>query len=55
MIRRIGAPAPSVGAHGDRFVAADRPLEERELTALWLLGRVPPSVLPWPLVRRGAQ
>lgn len=53
MIRRIGAPAPSVGVHGDRFDAADRPLEERELTALWLLGRVPASVLPWPLVRAG--
>ena len=29
------------------------PLVEAELTALWLLGRVPASVLPWPLLRAG--
>ncbi|MYD66549.1 MAG: DUF2851 family protein [Chloroflexi bacterium] len=29
------------------------PLRERELVALWLLGRVPEGVLPWPLLRPG--
>lgn len=29
------------------------PLQERELVALWLLGRVPAGVLPWPLLRAG--
>ena len=29
------------------------PLQERELVALWLLGRVPEGVLPWPLLRPG--
>lgn len=29
------------------------PLAEGELTALWLLGRVPDAVLPWPLLRPG--
>ncbi len=29
------------------------PLAESELTALWLLGRVPEAVLPWPLLRAG--
>ena len=29
------------------------PLAERELTALWLLGRVPQRALPWPLLRAG--
>ncbi len=28
-------------------------LAEHELTALWLLGRVPEAVLPWPLLRAG--
>jgi len=28
-------------------------LEERALVALWLLGRVPPGLLPWPLLRPG--
>jgi hypothetical protein len=37
-------PSPAVGA----------PLAERELTAAWLLGRVPPALLaPWTLVRAG--
>lgn len=31
----------------------DTALAEHELTALWLLGRVPASVLPWPVVRWG--
>ena len=30
-----------------------RSLAEHELVALWLLGRVPASVLPWPLLRAG--
>ena len=29
------------------------PLQERELVALWLLGRVPEGLLPWPLLRAG--
>ena len=29
------------------------PLQERELVALWLLGRVPAELLPWPLLRAG--
>ena len=29
------------------------PLRERELVALWLLGRVPAELLPWPLLRAG--
>ena len=29
------------------------PLQERELVALWLLGRVPEDLLPWPLLRAG--
>ena len=29
------------------------PLQERELVALWLLGRVPDGLLPWPLLRAG--
>ncbi|MCY3655933.1 MAG: DUF2851 family protein, partial [Chloroflexi bacterium] len=28
-------------------------LQERELVALWLLGRVPAELLPWPLLRAG--
>ncbi len=28
-------------------------LQERELVALWLLGRVPEGLLPWPLLRAG--
>ena len=28
-------------------------LREHELVALWLLGRVPPELLPWPLLRPG--
>lgn len=33
--------------------AAAAPLAERELVALWLLGRAPPAALPWPLLRPG--
>ncbi|MDO9445942.1 MAG: DUF2851 family protein, partial [Dehalococcoidia bacterium] len=33
--------------------AAPDDLEEATLTALWLLGRVPAEVLPWPLLRPG--
>lgn len=33
--------------------SAEAPLAEAELTALWLLGRVPLAVLPWPLIRAG--
>jgi hypothetical protein len=29
------------------------PLQERELVALWLLGRAPAELLPWPLLRAG--
>ena len=32
---------------------AAAPLQERELVALWLLGRVPAELLPWPLLRAG--
>ncbi|GMU40429.1 MAG: hypothetical protein AMXMBFR23_12950 [Chloroflexota bacterium] len=31
----------------------DSGLEEAEVTALWLLGRVPAAALPWPLLRAG--
>ncbi len=31
----------------------EAPLAEHELTSLWLTGRVPASVLPWPLLRAG--
>ena len=33
--------------------SAVAPLQERELVALWLLGRVPEGLLPWPLLRAG--
>ena len=36
-----------------RVATPARPLRERELVALWLLGRVPPDLLPWPLLRAG--
>jgi hypothetical protein len=39
---------PSADAH-----ARAAPLAERELVALWLLGRVPVAALPWPLLRPG--
>lgn len=32
---------------------AGSPLREAELVALWLLGRVPLELLPWPLLRSG--
>ena len=37
----------------EREASYDRSLAEHELVALWLLGRVPASVLPWPLLRAG--
>lgn len=42
-------------ARADRAAgpAAERPLAERELTALWLLGRVPAAILPWSVLRHG--
>ena len=45
----VAAPTPA------RAVGADAalPLREYELVALWLLGRTPPAVLPWPLLRAG--
>ena len=39
---RKSAPSPGV-----------TPLREAELVALWLLGRVPEELLPWPLLRPG--
>ncbi len=36
-----------------RAAALAAPLQERELVALWLLGRVPAELLPWPLLRAG--
>ena len=38
---------------GRRRPAARRRPREQELTALWLLGRVPGTLLPWPLLRAG--
>jgi len=43
-------PAPYVAAAPASLGA---PLAEHELTALWLLGRVPAAALPWPLLRAG--
>ena len=49
------APAPATARDSRRSLAGGRrrPLAERELTALWLLGRVPEDALPWPLLRPG--
>ena len=44
-----GRPAVR-GRHRSQAAAA---LCEAELTALWLLGRVPGALLPWPLLRAG--
>ena len=52
MSRQPGA-APAQHATGLSGDAEGRPLEERELTALWLLGRTPARALPWPLLRPG--
>ncbi len=42
------------GEQGFEVVASARAsLAEHELTALWLLGRVPAGALPWPLLRAG--
>jgi hypothetical protein len=47
--------APARPRDGRRGLAGGRgrALAERELTALWLLGRVPEDALPWPLLRPG--
>lgn len=38
---------------GEEAGAYELGLAEHELVALWLLGRVPTAVLPWPLLRAG--
>ena len=43
----------TVARPGDAPPPAAAPLQERELVALWLLGRVPAELLPWPLLRAG--
>lgn len=59
-----GAEQPSAGPPDEGLDAKQPPtgpltgpptggLAERELTALWLLGRVPQELLPWPLLRAG--
>lgn len=54
-----GAATPSRDGQARRARAtastqtAESRLAEHELTALWLLGRVPQAVLPWPLLRAG--
>ncbi len=48
-VHRRRATGPAVPAGG----ADAGPLEERELTALWLLGRVPTVLLPDPVLRPG--
>ncbi|MFN8639332.1 MAG: DUF2851 family protein [Dehalococcoidia bacterium] len=35
------------------LASVEAPLAEAELTALWLLGRMPPELTPWPLLRAG--
>ena len=45
----VAAPTPARAVGPD----AALPLREHELVALWLLGRTPPAVLPWPLLRAG--
>ena len=44
---------PGAAAQARTDAASGEPLRERELVALWLLGRVPERVLPWPLLRPG--
>ncbi len=46
---RTGTPPAEAPPAGE----ADGRLLEHELVALWLLGRTPPQVLPWPLLRPG--
>ncbi len=47
------APATARDGRRGRSCRRGRPLAERELTALWLLGRVPEDALPWSLLRPG--
>ncbi|MGE0134518.1 MAG: DUF2851 family protein [Dehalococcoidia bacterium] len=44
-VRRLSEPRAPYGT--------PEPLAEHELVALWLLGRVPETTLPWPLLRPG--
>ena len=46
---------PGAAAQARTDAASGAPLRERELVALWLLGRVPERVLPWPLLRPGGR
>ena len=48
-MRRRAHPRARRWIAGRRLAAA----REYELVALWLLGRTPPAVLPWPLLRAG--
>jgi len=43
-------PARTLGEDAGNYAIG---LAEHELTALWLLGRIPDGVLPWPLLRPG--
>ena len=42
-----------VAEDGAHYAATKTPFPEAELVALWLLGRVPDTVLPWRLLRPG--
>lgn len=44
---------PALGRLREEAGAYELGLAEHELVALWLLGRVPEAVLPWPLLRAG--
>src|SRR5690606_28136706 len=48
-------PSPARRERGVRqgTATAGAPLLEHELLACWLLGRVPATVMPWPLLRAG--
>ena len=50
MCAAVAASRAARGRSGGRAAA---PLREAELVALWLLGLVPPALLPWPLLRPG--
>ena len=50
---REASPSYDPSSHLAAAVSAAAPFEERALVALWLLGRVPPSALPLPLLRPG--
>ena len=47
------APLRRLSEDEARYSAERSTLAEAELVALWLLGRVPDAVLPWPLLRAG--